>query len=138
MRVLVCGDRSWNDTETIRTYLSRLLPGTVIVHGAQGRERRRRDGTTYWVGADTQADMVARELFLETEAYPADRDRLGDAAGPIRNKEMLDSGVGLVLAFHDHLRFSKGTRGVVEEAGRRGIPFRVVGSRSTREPPEGA
>jgi hypothetical protein len=126
MRVLVCGYRKWRDAATIRARLAELPADTVILHGDNGNPER----TT---GADRIADRVAEELGLVLEKYPArwgayGQTGVGDPAGPIRNREMLDTGVDLVLAFHDYLPGSKGTKDTVDEAERRGIPVEVLTS----------
>ena len=116
MRVLVCGDREWNDPLTIAKRLRRYEGSpTTIVHG----DAR---------GADRTAQHVARSLRLPVEAFPADWKKYGKAAGPIRNREMLDTKPDIVLAFHDNLDASLGTRDCVEEARRRGIPVEVISS----------
>lgn len=51
-------------------------------------------------GADTVGVMYARERGYTVDAYPANWDRDGKAAGPIRNKRMLLEGMpDLVIAF---------------------------------------
>lgn len=126
LRVLVCGDRAWNDPETIRKRLVLLPAGTLIIHGDQGQVKRRRDGSTYWIGADTQADHVAKALGLKTDPHPADWNKYGLAAGPRRNREMLDLKPDLVIAFHRKIEYSKGTKDTVEEAKKRGIKVEVI------------
>lgn len=117
MRILITGDRHWNDEQLIRNWLSACSQFTsvTIVHGGAR-------------GADTIADKVAKELGYATACYPADWARYGRAAGPIRNAQMLDSHPDLVLAFHPDLSRSRGTKNCVEEARRRGIVTIVVKS----------
>ncbi|KKN01348.1 hypothetical protein LCGC14_1128740 [marine sediment metagenome] len=51
----------------------------------------------------------------------------GKAAGPIRNKQMLDEGQPhLVLAFHDNIEESTGTKDMVKQAAKRGIETLVI------------
>lgn len=76
----------------------------VIVHGAAR-------------GADTIARLVAEDLGLATEAHPADWKKHGKAAGPIRNQEMLDSGIDLVIAFPG----GNGTADMVKRARQAGV-----------------
>lgn len=116
LRVLVCGDRDWNDWETITAELQRLPRDTVIIHGGAR-------------GADKMAAYVAAtDLCLSVIPFPADWKKHGKAAGPIRNQEMLDSGRPTrVLAFHPDLRNSKGTADMIRRARAAGIPVRVVG-----------
>jgi hypothetical protein len=112
-RVLVCGSRSVHRGHLHLVYNELVLmpKNTVIIHGACR-------------GADLVADEVARELGLTIEAYPAEWDRLGRAAGPLRNTKMLESGVGLVLSFWDGV--SGGTADTMKKARKMGIPVRVV------------
>lgn len=110
MRVLVCGSRSWTDKTPIKRRLC-LLPGSVtVVHGAAR-------------GADALAGQVAAELNFAVEEYPADWNRHGRAAGPMRNIEMLDSGVDLVLAFR--VGDSPGTKHCLSAAKSRGLPIEI-------------
>lgn len=98
-RVLICGDRDWDDENLIRQAIfTRLAPGDVVIHGAAR-------------GADSMAGAIAREFGLKVEMFPAQWDRHGRAAGPIRNQQMLDEGKpDEIWAFHWDLSVSKGTR----------------------------
>lgn len=113
MKVLVCGDRNWNDEGKIESRLRSLPPRTVVIEG----EAR---------GADEMARDVAIRLGLPVQKFPADWTLHGRAAGPIRNRKMLDEGPDLVIAFHPDLSKSKGTADTVREAKRRGIPVEVI------------
>jgi hypothetical protein len=115
MKVLVCGDRNWDNWPSIWQTLRGLGPFTVIVEG----EAR---------GADKMCKYVAEKLGYEVLPYPAEWDTYGNAAGPIRNQQMLDENpdIGLVLAFHDDLASSKGTKDMVKRARKAGIPVNVI------------
>jgi hypothetical protein len=68
-------------------------------------------------GADTMAREWAEDNGVLPEKFPADWDRYGRAAGPIRNKQMLVEGKpDLVLAFSYDLKTSRGTRNMVTQA----------------------
>jgi len=74
-------------------------------------------------GADRMARAIGISLRIPVYGFPADWARYGRAAGPIRNKQMLVEGTPtLVVAFHDNLRNSKGTRNMVEQAVYARIP----------------
>lgn len=77
-------------------------------------------------GADTIADICAQLLGYEIERYPANWDEHGRAAGPIRNQEMLDTGIDLCIAFHYDLSNSKGTANMIRRCERAGIPVYKV------------
>jgi hypothetical protein len=113
MKVLVCGDRFWTDKDKIRARLAQLPAGTIILHGAAR-------------GADSIAAGIAQSLGFEVRAFPADWNKHGKAAGPIRNREMLNEKPDLVIAFHPNLAQSKGTKDTVGEAKRRGIPVELI------------
>jgi hypothetical protein len=124
-RILITGSRVWKDKAAILAALVEQLPTcswpVTIVHGAQKRWDHR--GQRF-IGADFYADEIAREVGLEVDPHPADWDRYGKAAGPIRNREMvatLDATNGdRVLAFP--IRDSRGTRGCMAIAEEAGIP----------------
>jgi hypothetical protein len=82
----------------------------VIVHGACP------------TGVDGVFDEAARLSGLATEPHPADWDRHGRAAGPIRNGEMVALGAEFVLAVHRDLWRSKGTLDCVRQALAAGLP----------------
>jgi len=114
VKVLVCGDRNWTDRRVIDRQLRKLQPPLTIIHGAAR-------------GADTLAGEVAHHYNMEVCVYPAEWGRYGKAAGPIRNKQMLDEGKpDLVLAFHDNIQESKGTADMVKQAAKRGIETLVI------------
>ena len=104
-RLLVCGDRYWNDRSAIHSVLSTLKDeiSLVITGGA--------------TGADTLAHQVALELNLPTKVFPADWAKYGRAAGPIRNRQMLTEGQPTcLLAFHNDLTTSRGTKNMILQA----------------------
>lgn len=113
MRVLVCGSRTATKkhVDVIFRELDDLPADTTIVHGAAA-------------GVDNMAAGIAKGLGLRVEAHPAQWDLYGRSAGPRRNREMLDSGVDLVIAFWNGS--SPGTRDTIREAERRGIPVKVI------------
>lgn len=112
--VLVTGDRAWSDQERVHNVLASVLadgPFVLIEGGAKG--------------ADRLAFNVALRLSIDVVTVQADWDTYGRAAGPIRNRRMLDLKPERVVAFHNDLAASKGTRDCVTEALRRGIPVTV-------------
>lgn len=113
-RVLVCGDRFWKGgIAPISAVLEKYPAGTVVIHGAAA-------------GADYFAGIAAERLGFEVEPYPADWDKYGRAAGPVRNSLMLSQGRPTeVHAFHNDFEHSKGTKDMVQKARRAGIPVTV-------------
>lgn len=108
LRVLICGDRNWQDKEMIKDLLLKLNP-TVVIEGACR-------------GADVLTGEVAKKLGIQVLEFPADWTRFGNSAGPIRNKQMLDEcKPTLVVAFHDNIEKSKGTKNMLSQAKKAGI-----------------
>ena len=116
MRVLVCGGRDFYDWRLLENTLYELNKEaeqiTDVIHGDAS-------------GADRLAGQWANYYSVECHAFPADWKKLGVAAGPIRNKKMLEEGKPeLVVAF---LRpDSKGTRNMVDQATKAGVPVKIV------------
>lgn len=94
-RVLVTGSRTWRQGDLIDRALSALRVehgSLVVVHGACP------SGADAFASAWTMR-MAAIGRDVVEEYYPANWAKYGDRAGPIRNREMVDRGADLVLAF---------------------------------------
>jgi len=120
MRVIICGSRDWTDEALIDLFIEGLheIHGQflTIVHGAAR-------------GADEIAGRLAEARGIPTEAFPADWTNLGKAAGHIRNKQMLDSGADVVVAFKDNFNHELdkgGTENMVKIAQDAGVSVRLV------------
>ena len=80
-------------------------------------------------GADRMAGCLAAVLGFKQKSFPANWAKYGRAAGPIRNQQMIDEGKpDLVIAFHENLRQSTGTKDMLEKALAAGIPYVVIPS----------
>ena len=118
-RVLVCGDRDWKARSLIHRYLAYMKIDVVI----EGECR----------GADRLGKYVAKELGIIVLPFPAKWAEYGRAAGPKRNQQMLDEGKPtLVLAFHDDIQSSKGTKDMIKRANKAGIPVWLVSGTDER------
>lgn len=114
MIILICGSRDWSDKSLILSTIVSLRP-TKIIHGACR-------------GADIIAGEVAKELGISVQEFPADWNRYGRSAGPRRNQQMLDEGKpDMVIAFHDNIESSKGTKDMISRTKNSGIEFKVIG-----------
>jgi len=114
MKVLVTGDRNWNRMDIIERELRKLSKDTIIIHGAAR-------------GVDTIAGFVAERLGMKVIPFPAKWHIYGRAAGPIRNQQMIDQGKpDIVLAFHDFLEKSKGTKDMINRARNVGIKVILI------------
>lgn len=123
MRILVCGDRNWTDYDFLALKLSQRLIGsrpdaslnflTIIEGNAKG--------------VDQMAGKWAEAWGIDLKVFPALWRRYGRIAGRIRNNQMLAEGKpDLVIAFHDDLENSRGTKDMVRRAKKAGIPVEVI------------
>ena len=115
-RIIFCGDRHWSDAQFIydvMDFIKSTLGNFVVIEGeAQG--------------ADSLARACAKELGLEVLKFPADWKQYGKAAGPIRNTRMrIEGKANGVVAFHHNIQESKGTRNMVEQSIKAGLPVWV-------------
>lgn len=106
MRLCICGGRDY--TNRIRVYDTldyayRRKPFTLISGGA--------------TGADMLGIQWAKERGTHCEVYPAKWKTHGRAAGPIRNLEMIASGIDVLVAFPG----GRGTEHMVSSCLKKGI-----------------
>lgn len=109
MRILITGSRNYTNLSKVKQEIQRHATcegQTVIIHGAAK-------------GADSLADLAARQLGYSVEKYPADWSSHGRAAGPIRNQLMVDKGADICLAFP--IGNSRGTYDCMNRARQAGI-----------------
>lgn len=115
MRVGVTGGRENYDYFTVdRAIRDYVTNDDVVVHGAAA-------------GIDSLCAFAVRSLWPDAvlEPHPADWKKHGKGAGPIRNAEMIASGLDKLLVF----RGGSGTANMRYQAQRAGIPvvyIRVV------------
>lgn len=120
MRIIVCGSRDWEFPTIVWNALEALADThpneeITIIHG----DAR---------GADRIAGHVAEALGMEVIAVPAEWEKFGKTAGPMRNKEMLGMSPDSVLAFRSDGP-SPGTDHMVKLAIRAQLPVRVIDKR---------
>ena len=116
-KIIFCGDRNWIDRGWIIQVMSTLkenLKKFVVIEGEAK-------------GVDAMSRSVALDICeLPVKRFPAKWGQHKLAAGPIRNRQMLDEGkADAVVAFHLNLDESKGTADMVREARNRGLPVWV-------------
>lgn len=117
IKILVCGDRNWTNERVIKDFIEKLPDDVIIIHGNCR-------------GADLIAGKYSLNRGLTVITYPADWERYGKSAGPIRNKEMLDEEPHLVIAFHNNIEKSKGTKNMIEQAKKANINVFVINEKS--------
>jgi hypothetical protein len=124
MKVLVCGGRRYSDALTLGSWLGGIQRDHGITEIIQG-------GAT---GADFLACRFADFKNIPVRTFTAEWDRFGKAAGPIRNRRMLEEGnPDLVVAFPG----GTGTADMVSRARAANIKVIEVKSRSLGVPVRG-
>jgi len=118
MRVVIGGDRNWSDEKTIDKYIKTLPPNSMVIHG---------DGR----GVDKIAGRMALKHGHSVMAVPANWEKFGKSAGPIRNQHMLTPRPDLVVVFHNDLENSKGTKDMIMRANKMGVRVEIRTSAST-------
>lgn len=119
VRVLVTGSRDWWDQDKVWSALWNVYQDyeaytMTVVHG----------------GCPTGADDFAEQWAgyhapeVTSEIHEAEWDEHGKAAGPIRNREMVQLGADIVLAFP--LGESRGTRNTMQLAEGHGLYVREI------------
>jgi hypothetical protein len=125
-RVLICGDREWKCQDLILMAL-RILGKDNIECVIEGEAR----------GADKMGKAAAKELGLTEEQileFPADWVKHGKAAGPIRNRKQFKEGKpNLVLAFHNDIKHSKGTKDMITVAKAGGVRTVLISETDVNE-----
>ena len=115
---LICGGRDFMDYHYLKVIMDNMVsergfPNTIVHGGA--------------TGADRLGEKWAKALTLPVNEYPADWKAYGKAAGPIRNKEMLDKeSPDVVIAFPG----GKGTEHMIRIAKGRDIEVVQVHDKS--------
>jgi len=110
MKICVCGSRYWKDKNYVEDKLDKLLEYnedlskiTILQGGA--------------TGVDAIAKAYAERRGISVVEYPADWDKLGKAAGPIRNEKMI-ADADIVVAFLQRGKENKGTKNALQCANR--------------------
>lgn len=115
-RVIVAGGRHYEDYGTTREVLDYYLHEKLKTHAViviSGGAR----------GADALGERYAEERGLACERFPADWDAYGKSAGYRRNVQMAEVADVLVAFWNGS---SRGTKHMIDIAGERGLPTRVV------------
>lgn len=127
-RIIVAGGRDFNNKELltlkltdwiINLYLSRdWSDEAVSIEFISGNAS----------GADKLGEEFAKEYLYPLKLFPAEWNKYGKAAGPIRNKQMAEyaseSDKGVLFAFWDGK--SRGTKNMIDNATQLGLEIYIV------------
>ena len=112
-RVVVAGSRSFDDYDKLAYELDVVLKGKKNITIVSGTAR----------GTDRMGERYAAEHGLSVDQFPADWGAYHKGAGPIRNKEMVQS-ADAVVAFWDGK--STGTKNIIDCAMAENLPCIVI------------
>lgn len=104
----VVGHRSFTNYEYVKEVLQQFNIKQIISGGARG--------------ADALAKKYAIEHDIKYKEFPAEWDKYGKAAGPIRNKKIVDAADEIVAFLSDE---SKGTANTIKIAKEQGKPVHI-------------
>jgi hypothetical protein len=106
-RICVCGGRDYINRARVFQSLDtalRILGDVEIIHGGAR-------------GADSLADEWARDRGVKVQVFAADWNTHHNAAGPIRNRQMLKHGFDMLVAFPG----GKGTQDMIDITMKAGV-----------------
>lgn len=124
-KILVTGSRVYSDYPTVMRAVAIAIydlsqkgaKDITIMHGnAPGADRL----VVEFINKEEKT-LAQHGVRVTLKAFPADWDKHGSKAGPIRNKQMVDEQPDVVLAFLQHGEPNRGTLGTVKMAKAAGI-----------------
>lgn len=125
MKILVTGSRHWKDYDTISRGLTVAIEtliakfpedkNIVLIHGAAPGA----DSLAAKFMTNATKFLASKGYHVTIDAHPADWDKYRNAAGPIRNREMVELKPDICVAFV--APDSKGTVGCMKMCTEAGI-----------------
>ena len=102
-RIVIGGYRNFNNYEIFKNFVDLCIGDKSEITILSGRCK----------GTDLMAEQYAKEKGVGLEIYPADWKKYGKAAGPIRNRQMVEN-ADTVIAFVS--KTASGTKNLIENA----------------------
>ena len=113
VNLIIAGSRYFEDYDLLMETLDEFLTTHSVLEVVSGTCR----------GADKLGERWAKEHNIPVKQFPAQWDKYGKTAGPIRNREMANYGTHLVAFLTAQ---SRGTKNMIQEARRRGLEVLVI------------
>lgn len=121
IRIIIAGGRDFSDYKLLEDSVMQWI---ADFHGFDYEQVAVLTGLTGAAkGADALGVKFAQKYFIEDIAFPADWNKHGKAAGPIRNTEMARSATHCICFWDCE---SKGTRDMIRKAKNAGLKLKVV------------
>lgn len=113
-KVIIAGSRHFNDYKLLEIEMDILLFNKKDVEVVSGKCK---------TGADYLGEQYAKSRGWPVKPFPADWNKHGKAAGPIRNKEMAEYADACVVFWDGK---SKGSEDMVKQAKNKKLLLSVV------------
>ena len=110
MKTIIAGSRDVVDWEIV--HVAMLNSGFTVTEVVSGGAK----------GVDTLGEQWAYRCEIPVKRFPADWDKNGKAAGPIRNRQMAAYADSLVAVWDGQ---SRGTKNMIDEAKKRGLKVHI-------------
>jgi cysteine synthase len=115
-KVIIAGSRHFSNYDLLKFKCNRILRGLstdevqIVSGGAKG--------------ADKLGEQYAKEHGFDCVKFPANWDKHGKAAGPIRNKQMAEYSDCLIAFWNGST--SGGTSNMIKTANKLGLEVRII------------
>lgn len=121
-RIIIAGSRKFNDYKKMLAVLDNL--GIHLINSIDPVEII----SGHASGADTLGERFAKAYKYPLKLFPAEWDKYGKAAGPIRNEQMAkyaaEADRGMLIAFP--IGESRGTKNMIKLAKQYGLEVNVI------------
>ena len=115
IKVIIAGSRNFSDYGLLAKTCDHMLQNQEDVEIVSGKEPK---------GADKLGELYAEEKGYHIEEFKAHWSQFGDAAGPIRNKQMAEYADALIC-FWDGDTVKSGTYNMIQQARFAGLKIKV-------------
>jgi hypothetical protein len=115
MKLIIAGSRNLKNMELLKSSMAKFYEKHPKIHIDEIVS-----GTAS--GPDTNAIQYARENNIPVKEFPAEWDKYGKRAEPLRNAEMAEYADGLIAIWDGQ---SRGTSNMIENMKKLGKPFEV-------------
>jgi len=112
-RIIIAGGRDFNDIELLLNSILPILNGDTNVEIVSGGAN----------GADRLGEQFAESFELPISKFPANWNKHGKAAGPIRNLEMAKYSDELIVFWDGK---SKGTKNMIDTASKLNLVVHII------------
>lgn len=113
MKTVIAGCRDFENYLLLKEMVDKFRTTNMISEVVSGGAR----------GADAMGERYAIEFNLPLKIYPADWNKHGRAAGPIRNQHMAEYADQLIAVWDGQ---SKGTKNMIENMNKLNKPVYVI------------